>query len=207
MVEQLLYLLWDSRIQGWPFHAIDQGSDRPGQSRYANEDGDARVAFSGRRRRSCAQNFAKQFRSKCVAGYEREYVEMRMQDQVARHKKFGDSVYMQEPNLKNGCGGLRDYQNLLWMTCFKEGSLTTNHLVGKDWLSRTDQRRIEARLRFSPARAHGPALRDRARHRHSASQHAGTNRRAPELSGIESDNFAAKRSCEIITGTPGTSFG
>src|SRR5207247_4091674 len=90
-----------------------------------------------------AREFRRQFRSKCVNGCEREYVELRIQDQVARHKKFGDSVYLQEPNLKSGCGGLRDYQNLLWMTYFKEGSLSTNQLVGKDWLSESDQRRIE----------------------------------------------------------------
>ncbi len=71
-----------------------------------------------------------------------------MQDQVARHKKFGDSVYLQEPNLKSGCGGLRDYQNLLWITYFKEGSLSTNQLVGKDWLSESDQRRIERAYDF-----------------------------------------------------------
>src|SRR5213594_1977231 len=95
-----------------------------------------------------AQEFRKQFRSRCVEGHEREYVEMRMQDQVARHKKFGDSVYLQEPNLKSGCGGLRDYQNLLWITYFKEGSLSTNQLVGKDWLSESDQRRIERAYDF-----------------------------------------------------------
>ena len=71
-----------------------------------------------------------------------------MEDQVARHKKFGDSVYLQEPNLKSGCGGLRDYQNLLWITYFKEGSLSTNQLVGKDWLSESDQRRIERAYDF-----------------------------------------------------------
>src|SRR5437667_5643437 len=71
-----------------------------------------------------------------------------MKDQVARHKKLGDSVYMQEPNLKSGCGGLRDYQNLLWITYFKEGSLSTNQLVGKDWLSESDQRRIERAYDF-----------------------------------------------------------
>src|SRR5437879_12584180 len=73
---------------------------------------------------------------------------MRRQDQVSRHKKYGDSVYLQEPNLKSGCGGLRDYQNLLWMTYFKEGSLSTNQLVGKDWLSEADQRRIETAYDF-----------------------------------------------------------
>jgi [protein-PII] uridylyltransferase len=55
---------------------------------------------------------------------------------------------MQEPNLKSGCGGLRDYQNLLWMSYFKEGALTTTHLVGEDWLSESDQRRIETAYDF-----------------------------------------------------------
>jgi [protein-PII] uridylyltransferase len=95
-----------------------------------------------------AQKFREQFRLKCVAGYEREFVEMRMQDQATRHAKFGDSVYMQEPHVKNGCGGLRDYQNLLWMSYFKEGALTTRHLVAGDWLSESDQRRIERAYDF-----------------------------------------------------------
>src|SRR5947208_477454 len=71
-----------------------------------------------------------------------------MHVQATRHAKFGDTVYVQEPHLKSGCGGLRDYQNLLWMTYFKEGSLSTNQLVGKDWLSESDQRRIETAYDF-----------------------------------------------------------
>ena len=98
--------------------------------------------------RHLAEQFRTAFRDQCVRGREREYVELRMQDQAARHAKFGDSVYMQEPHLKSGCGGLRDYQNLLWMTFFKEGALTTTHLVGKDWLSEPDRRRIEAAYDF-----------------------------------------------------------
>src|SRR2546429_3135261 len=98
--------------------------------------------------RTLAREFRDQFRAKCVGGSEREYVEMRMRDQEARHRKFGDSVYMQEPDLKSGCGGLRDYQNLLWVSYFKEGALTTTHLVGKDWLSESDQRRIESAYDF-----------------------------------------------------------
>jgi [protein-PII] uridylyltransferase len=34
------------------------------------------------------------------------------------------------------------------MTYFKEGALTTTHLVGKDWLSESDQRRIETAYDF-----------------------------------------------------------
>ena len=147
MVEQLLYLLWDSGFRvGHSTRSIKEAIAQ------ANRDMLTKTAMLESRFLAgdvdLAQEFREQFRSKCVAGYEREYVEMRMEDQVARHKKFGDSVYMQEPNLKNGCGGLRDYQNLLWMTCFKEGALTTNQLVGKDWLSQTDQRRIEIAYDF-----------------------------------------------------------
>jgi [protein-PII] uridylyltransferase len=147
MVNQVLYLLWDSGFKvGHSTRSIKEAIAQ------ANRDMRTKTAMLESRflagDKELAHEFREQFRSKCVGGYEREYVEMRMQDQVARHKKFGDSVYLQEPNLKSGCGGLRDYQNLLWITYFKEGSLSTNQLVGKDWLSESDQRRIERAYDF-----------------------------------------------------------
>src|SRR5438132_445421 len=147
MVNQVLYLLWDSGFKvGHSTRSIKEAIAE------ANRDMRTKTAMLESRflagDSELAREFREQFRSKCVEGHEREYVEMRMQDQVTRHKKFGDSVYLQEPNLKSGCGGLRDYQNLLWMTYFKEGSLSTNQLVGKDWLSESDQRRIERAYDF-----------------------------------------------------------
>jgi [protein-PII] uridylyltransferase len=147
MVEQVLYLLWDSGFKvGHSTRSIKEAIAQ------ANSDMRTKTAMLESRflagDEELAREFRRQFRSKCVSGYEREYVEMRMRDQAARHEKFGDSVYLQEPNLKTGCGGLRDYQNLLWMTYFKEGSLSTNQLVGKDWLSESDQRRIEKAYDF-----------------------------------------------------------
>src|SRR5436189_3691456 len=147
MVNQVLYLLWDSGFKVG--HSTRSIKEAIGE---ANRDMRTKTAMLESRflagDEELAHEFRRQFRSKCVRGYEREYVEMRMRDQAARHKKFGDSVYLQEPNLKNGCGGLRDYQNLLWMTYFKEGSLSTNQLVGKDWLSQSDQRQIERAYEF-----------------------------------------------------------
>src|SRR2546429_1084640 len=147
MANQVLYLLWDSGFKvGHSTRSIKEAITE------ANRDMRTKTAMLESRflagDSELAQEFRKQFRSKCVDGHEQEYVAMRMQDQVSRHKKYGDSVYLQEPNLKSGCGGLRDYQNLLWMTYFKEGSLSTNQLVGKDWLSESDQRRIETAYDF-----------------------------------------------------------
>jgi [protein-PII] uridylyltransferase len=147
MVQQILYLLWDSGFKvGHSTRSIKEAIAE------ANRDMKTKTAMLESRflagDAALAREFREQFRSKCVEGREREYVETRMQDQVARHKRFGDSVYLQEPHVKSGCGGLRDYQNLLWMTYFKEGSLSTNQLVGKDWLSEADQRRIETAYDF-----------------------------------------------------------
>src|SRR5881398_3039483 len=147
MVNQILYLLWDSGFKvGHSTRSIKEAIAQ------ANSDMRTKTAMLEARflagNAELATEFREQFRSKCVVGHERDYVEMRMEDQVARHKRFGDSVYLQEPNLKSGCGGLRDYQNLLWITYFKEGSLSTNQLVGKDWLSESDQRRIERAYDF-----------------------------------------------------------
>jgi [protein-PII] uridylyltransferase len=147
LVNQILYLLWDSGFKvGHSTRSIKEAIAQ------ANSDMRTKTAMLEARFLAgdtrLAREFREQFRAKCVVSHERDYVEMRMDDQVARHKRFGDSVYLQEPNLKSGCGGLRDYQNLLWITYFKEGSLSTNQLVGKDWLSESDQRRIERAYDF-----------------------------------------------------------
>ena len=147
VVEQVLYLLWDVGFKvGHSTRSIGEAIE------LANADMLTKTAMLESRPlvgdSDLANLFRTAFRKHCVLGHEREYVELRMQDQAARHAKSGNSVYVQEPNLKSGCGGLRDYQNLLWMTFFHEGALTTTHLVGKDWLSESDRRRIEAAYDF-----------------------------------------------------------
>ncbi len=147
VVEQVLYLLWDIGFKvGHSTRSVKEAIAQ------ANRDMLSKTAMLEARflagDRAVERLFRERFRTKCVRGYVREYVELRMQDQAARHRKFRNSVYVQEPQVKSGCGGLRDYQNLLWMTYFKEGTLTTTDLVGRDWLSEADQRRIEAAYDF-----------------------------------------------------------
>ena len=43
------------------------------------------------------------------------YIADKLEEQVRRHQKFGGSVYLQEPNIKEGPGGLRDFHVAVWI--------------------------------------------------------------------------------------------
>ncbi|MFL6583872.1 MAG: [protein-PII] uridylyltransferase, partial [Chthoniobacterales bacterium] len=147
VIEQILYLLWDIGFKvGHSTRSIEEAISQ------ANGEMLTKTAMLESRPvagdAELARAFRAQFRAECVEGHEREYVVLRMRDQAARHARYGDTVYMQEPHVKGGCGGLRDYQNLLWITSFKEGSVTAAHLENKEWLSRADCRRLETAYDF-----------------------------------------------------------
>ena len=67
------------------------------------------------------------------------YIQQRLQEEKDRHAKFGNTIYIQEPDIKNGVGGLRDYQNILWMAHIKYGYRSFGELV-KAKLLREDER-------------------------------------------------------------------
>ena len=69
-----------------------------------------------------------------------EYIEQRLKDESDRHHKFGKTVFLQEPDIKNGVGGLRDYQNILWIAKIKFGYQSYKDLA-KHKLLRSDERK------------------------------------------------------------------
>jgi [protein-PII] uridylyltransferase len=90
------------------------------------------------------EKFQKTLVAKCVDGFEEKYLAMRVEDQETRRAKYGNSATMQEPNIKNGCGGLRDFQNLLWMTFFKYRTRSLLELEQKEFVSASERKQLEA---------------------------------------------------------------
>ncbi len=65
-----------------------------------------------------------------------------------RHEKCGWSPYLQEPNLKNGIGGLRDAQTLAWKIRLKYGGGDYSALVRKGMLSLPDYKLLRRAVDF-----------------------------------------------------------
>jgi [protein-PII] uridylyltransferase len=98
--------------------------------------------------RELFQDFKTRFEHDCIEGRESAYVKWRFESQVENHQKYGDTVFMQEPNVKNGCGGLRDYQNLLWISFVTKRLNTTAKLVEHRILRASERAALEKAYDF-----------------------------------------------------------
>ena len=60
----------------------------------------------------------------------------------ARYARFGAAVCLQEPNIKETAGGLRDFQTALWLAHARHGYKTLGEMRGHDLVSETDARKV-----------------------------------------------------------------
>ncbi len=66
------------------------------------------------------------------------FFEAKWEEQQKRYAKYDDTVYNLEPNIKEGPGGLRDIQNIGWVTKRYFGCETMHGLVGRDFLTEAE---------------------------------------------------------------------
>ncbi len=87
-------------------------------------------------------------RSKLIDRNPGRIISLLSESNLARHKHFGDSSYLLEPNLKEGQGGLRDYHTLLWIAKIQPGIRQVQDLKYFGVLSHDDYQELNKSLGF-----------------------------------------------------------
>ena len=147
MIEAILRTLWDVGFKvGHSTRSIE------GAIKQANVDMLSKTSLLESRfvagERKLYDAFKAGFEKKCIEGYEAEYVAQRRENQSDRHLKNGSKVTMQEPNIKSGCGSLRDYQNLIWVSIFTRRAGSTAKLVEMKLLPESERRKLDRAYDF-----------------------------------------------------------
>jgi [protein-PII] uridylyltransferase len=147
VIEQVLYMLWDVGFKvGHATRSIQEAN------RLANSDVLTKTSLLESRflagNRNLYAKFRRDFFEHCVRGQVSAYLSWRLANQEERHRKYGGSVFMLEPNVKNGCGGLRDYQNMQWICYFRDGVMSTAKLVERKYIAESDRRAIDRAYDF-----------------------------------------------------------
>src|SRR6266496_4588690 len=147
LTDGLLYTLWDIGLKVG--HSVRTTDDCV---KIANSDMQAKTSLIEARFITGDAELFRRMESvvlaRCVRGFADDYFVARLADQEARRAKFGNSATMQEPNIKNGCGGLRDFQNLIWMVYFKYRTRSLPELEKRGLIGESERKQLEAAYDF-----------------------------------------------------------
>ncbi len=123
VVEYMLYFLWDLGLKvGHATRSIDDClTEARGDATIRTSLLDARrIAGDG----ALFEDFATCFAAACDADGAGAYLAAKRAERDLRHRRYGDSPFVVEPNIKEGRGGLRDLQTLYWMARYVFGIRT-----------------------------------------------------------------------------------
>ena len=124
-VEFMLYFLWDLGLKVG--HATRSIAECLAE---AERDATVLTSLLDARRvagdASLFDDFAGRFRTACTTRGAARYFAAKQAERDVRHRRYGDSPFVVEPNIKEGRGGLRDLQTMYWMAryLFDTTSLT-----------------------------------------------------------------------------------
>jgi len=134
--DRMLYLLWDLGLDvGYSVRSAKDCLDN------ADQDLTVRTSLLDARFLAGSEQAYAHFTLKVgrpvMNNNTQQFIQRKLQENAERLKKYGSSVFMLEPNIKEGEGGLRDLQSALWIARVKFKATSLRDLVIKGVL--TDQ--------------------------------------------------------------------
>lgn len=142
VAERVLYLMWDLGLDvGYSVRAARDCLEM------AEKDITARTALLDSRfligNREVYHGYEQQVLAKVLNWNSKKYILEKMDESNRRLKKYGASIYMLEPNIKEGEGGLRDLHTALWIAQIKFKTRSTQELVIKGILTEREAQQFE----------------------------------------------------------------
>ncbi|MDP3981558.1 MAG: [protein-PII] uridylyltransferase [Chlamydiota bacterium] len=120
MIKKLLYLLWDIGLKVG--HSVRSPNEAISESK---RDLNTCTSIAESRfisgNHALSQDFQKQFFKHCLSQDKEGYVLDKIADLEQRHQKHRNTVYLLEPHIKEGVGGLRDIFLVIWIYYFLYG--------------------------------------------------------------------------------------
>ena len=128
VVEYMLYFLWDLGLKvGHATRSVAQClADSDADLTIRTSLLDARLLTGDA---ALFEAFVAAFGQAVEASGAASFVAGKHAERQARHRRFGESAFLVEPNIKEGRGGLRDLQTQYWMVRAAYGAFTPNELV------------------------------------------------------------------------------
>jgi [protein-PII] uridylyltransferase len=128
VVEYMLYFLWDLGLKVG--HATRSIGDCLVEGA---RDTTIRTALLDARfltgNETLFGEFHRRFRAACKEAGAAEYIAAKQAERAVRHRRYGDSPFVVEPNVKEGRGGLRDLQTLYWISRYVFDTQTMGELA------------------------------------------------------------------------------
>lgn len=141
--ERILYLLWDIGLEVG--HSIRTAKDC---LEMAENDITARTALLDSRFLVGDEvNFYEYNRTvmeSILARNSQKFIREKLEEHTRRLRKFGSSVYLLEPNIKEGEGGLRDLHTAQWVAMVKFKARSLRELIMKGVLTEREGREFES---------------------------------------------------------------
>jgi [protein-PII] uridylyltransferase len=147
VAERILYALWDAGLQVG--HAV---RSVPECVRLAARDFKVKTALLDTRFLCGAEElgaaFDKAIETEVLKQNPETFFKEKLSESEERHRQYGESVYLLEPHLKEGEGGLRDLQTAFWMSRVKYKIRTFREILQKGVVSERDYEAVLASRDF-----------------------------------------------------------
>ena len=146
-VEWMLYMLWDLGLKvGHATRTVDETVEMAKSDITISTSLLEARWLSGDKKLFKA--FEKSYDVNVVRGSGPQFVKAKLEERDDRHDRMGDTRYVLEPNLKDGKGGLRDLQTLLWIAKYLYRVDTVKGLIEAGVLDEIDAKRFDKAQRF-----------------------------------------------------------